>query len=270
MDTINSRPQSPKPLPHRPPVHRPAYNIRTARPSLGSNQTSPTTPKTDLKPHQSLPPRHTPQQPQQPAPRTLEIEFKFPALPKLPLRSLGKKLRVLIGSRLVRIAALLVLISAAVLFAYNQISKSTTSSSISTAGGSTYTAQKLEQGTPTYKTILPSGKNIDQLGGWTRVSPPDRDPVFAYVDHVGSVQINVSQQPLPKEFKEDTDAQIQELAKGYRADQKLTAGSTVIYLGTSAKGPQSAIFAKDGLLVLIKSAVKIDNNQWVDYINSLH
>lgn len=130
-------------------------------------------------------------------------------------------------------------------------------------------AETLTKGTPDFPTKLPAGKTIEQFGGWTRVSPSDRNPVFAYVDTIDGVPVNVSQQPLPADFRGDTAEQIAILAKGYNATEKLTAGDTTIYLGTSAKGPQSAILAKDNLLILMKSATKLDNASWTTYVDSL-
>src|SRR4051812_26486041 len=49
-----------------------------------------------------------------------------------------------------------------------------------------------------YQTILPEGKSISDFGGWTRVSPPKTDPVYAYTDEINSTSINVSEQPLPQ------------------------------------------------------------------------
>jgi hypothetical protein len=130
-------------------------------------------------------------------------------------------------------------------------------------------AGSLQRGTPDYPTILPANKTIEQLGGWTRVSPPDRNPVFAYVDKIGNIQINVSQQPLPAGFEVESDGQIEQLAAGYKANEKITVGTTSVHIGTSVKGPQSVIFSKDKLLVLIKSSAKVSNNDWAGYVNSL-
>ena len=124
-------------------------------------------------------------------------------------------------------------------------------------------------GTPTYGTVLPSGKSIADLGGWSRVSPPNRDPVYAFTDKVDSVSVIVSQQPLPDDFKSDPDGSIEKLAKGFHADTKVEADGTTAFLGTSAKGPQSVIFKKDDLLILIKSDSKIDTAKWSHYISSL-
>lgn len=125
------------------------------------------------------------------------------------------------------------------------------------------------QKTPDYATILPEGKSIEALGGWTRVSPPESNAVFAYVDMINGKQINVSQQPLPLEFKEETNSQIEKLAAGYKATEKVTVGDTTVFIGTSAKGPQSVIFVKNDLLILIKSSVAISEDEWASYVNTL-
>ncbi len=130
-------------------------------------------------------------------------------------------------------------------------------------------AQGLVKGTPKYATVLPAGKNIRALGGWTRVSPPNRDPVFAYVDKIGGVQIDVSEQPLPANFRNETDKHVTQLAQEFGANEKLTAGGTTAYLGTSAKGPQSVILSKNDLLILVKSTSPIPNDQWTAYLASL-
>ena len=122
---------------------------------------------------------------------------------------------------------------------------------------------------PDYKTALPSGTSIEKLGGWERVSPPEKDPVFAFTDKIGEVSITVSEQPLPNSFKADVGGKISELAKTYNATNILDANGTKVYIGTSAKGPQSTIFTKNDLLILIKSQAKIDDKAWIAYINSL-
>lgn len=123
--------------------------------------------------------------------------------------------------------------------------------------------------TPTYHTVLPGDKSVSELGGWKRISPPGKDPVFAYSDKVNGVPITVSQQPLPASFKTETASHIAELAKSYNADTKVNAGEITVYIGTSSKGPQSVIFAKENLLVLIKSQKSIDNSAWTEYIQTL-
>lgn len=120
-----------------------------------------------------------------------------------------------------------------------------------------------------FQTILPGGKTIKQLGGWQRISPLNTAPVYAFSDKIGDVSISVSQQPLPTSFASDVDGNIAQLATAYSATNSLDAGDTKIYIGTSAKGPQSTIFAKNNLLVLIKSQENISNDDWVKYVTSL-
>lgn len=123
--------------------------------------------------------------------------------------------------------------------------------------------------TPEYTTVLPKGKDAEALGGWKRISPPENDPVFAYSDTIGKVPVSVSQQPLPATFKNDIDNKVAEVAQKFNATNKLDADGTTVYIGTSAKGPQSVIFTKNNLLILIKSANKIKDAAWIDYIKTL-
>jgi hypothetical protein len=134
---------------------------------------------------------------------------------------------------------------------------------------STSLGNGLSKGTPEYATMLPAGKTAADFGGWTRISPPNINPVFAYSDMIGNISISVSQQPLPDSFKPDIDDQIREFAKSYNANQKITVGETNIYIGTSAKGAQSVIYSKNDLLILIKSSAVVSDDQWATYINSL-
>ena len=120
-----------------------------------------------------------------------------------------------------------------------------------------------------FQTVIPSGKTISQLGGWQRISPLNTAPVYAYADKIGDVTISVSQQPLPTSFAGSVDEKVSELATAYSATNTLDAEGVKVYIGTSAKGPQSTIFTKNDLLILIKSQENIDNESWIRYITSL-
>lgn len=132
-----------------------------------------------------------------------------------------------------------------------------------------YQKNLLTKGTPNYATVLPTGKTIQQLGGWTRVSPKSKNAVFAYVDKIGSVQIDVSEQPLPANFQYNTDQQVAQLAHNFNATEKVPAVSTNIYIATLADDSQAVILAKNNLLILMKSVSLVPPNQWVAYVNSL-
>lgn len=127
----------------------------------------------------------------------------------------------------------------------------------------------LQPGAPDYPTLLPASKSIEELGGWHRVSPPDKNPVYVYADSIGGTSISVSQQPLPEEFKTDTAEKVRLLAADFNANEKVTVGSTIVFIGKSAEGPESVIFHKDNLLILIKSRGGINNAQWANYIKEL-
>jgi hypothetical protein len=139
-----------------------------------------------------------------------------------------------------------------------------------TPASGAYTRPQLHYGTPDFSTLLPAGKTIQQLGGWVRISPPDKDPVYTYVDKIGNVQINVSEQPLPDNLKADTANKVAQLAQSSNATDKFVAvGSTPVYVASSGEGEQSVIFTKNHLLVLIKSNKPLTNNDWSAYIRSL-
>ncbi len=117
---------------------------------------------------------------------------------------------------------------------------------------------------PGYTTVLPIGKTIEQLGGWGRVSPPEKNPVFAYSDSVSSTHIVVSEQPLPE------NSQVSQIAKQFNASEKLVMiDGSIAYLATTSAGAQSLVISKSDLLILIRSSGKITNQVWVDYIGAL-
>ena len=126
-----------------------------------------------------------------------------------------------------------------------------------------------EKYSPTHKTFLPKNKNINDLGGWQRISPPDKEPVFAFSDKINETQISVSQQAMPEEFNKDPEKSVEELAKNENSTNIFSIETLKIYTGTSAKGPQTVIFFKDGTLVFIKSQGVVEESDWVDYIKNL-
>lgn len=140
------------------------------------------------------------------------------------------------------------------------------SSQTAQTGGS---SAQLPKETPDFSAVLPSGKSVSDYGGWTRVSPEDRNAVYAYTDTIDNVSIIVSEQPLPDSFKSDPSGSIQKLAESYSADRTFEANGTVVYIGKSAKGPQSLIFTAHDLLILIKSSATVSDEHWIRYITSL-
>jgi len=200
--------------------------------------------------------------------KTIDININFGVLPKLPrLRpaamatAIFARVRRIRWNRRTQIVSGIVAMAVAgggVFLVYNVMN-----GTFSRAVTSTTIAQ-----TPTYQTVTPSGKAASSLK-WQRVSPANSNPVFAYADTIDGVSVFVSQQPIPDNFQPNVDDHVAQLAAAYTATDKISAGSTPIYVGTSAQGPQSAIFSKNNLLVLIKSASKISDDAWASYVNSL-
>ena len=122
---------------------------------------------------------------------------------------------------------------------------------------------------PEHQTVLPESTSIEELGGWTLVSPPRNDPVFAYGDKIDGTSISVSQQPIPRQFVGDEANKLAELARDYSANREIEGTDTTTYIGNSANGPQSVLLIKNNLLIMIKSQDVITDASWVEYIKSL-
>jgi len=158
--------------------------------------------------------------------------------------------------------------SIVVLFVFSQIFSRHSIAPSQTTQTASGTAE-LPKESPTFTTILPSGKSASDYGGWTRISPSDRNAVYAYTDKLNDVSIIISEQPVPDSFKSDPSGSVQKLAEGYSANRTFDVDGTTVYIGKSAKGPQSLIFTKRDLLVLIKSSETITDDRWKTYIKSL-
>lgn len=179
--------------------------------------------------------------------------------PKQPARSRAElRLRLIKQALATSIAAVVIIV--AVYLLATSVSHQSSQPAVAESGGNG----------PKYQTVLPDGKTLAKLGGWRRVSPPDDSPVYAFEDKIGDVGISVSQQPLPKSFQANPHDHVAKLAKRFNAADKLTAGDTTLYVGTSVKGPQSVILTKAGLLILIKSKQKVSDAKWIDYVSSLN
>jgi hypothetical protein len=185
--------------------------------------------------------------------RTVEIKLAMPSSFKLPklksakrnqlLRSVGWKMTL----KKLALGATVVAVVIAVFVGFHIWSNSRNNDVAENPTEiNEHHSTTLTRGTPNYSTILPSGKSIQQLGGWARISPPDQNPVYAYADKISGIDVAVSEQPLPPNFQNNTVKQLAQLAKSVGASLKLTGnGGTTIYLGTAPQGPQSVVLSKD-------------------------
>lgn len=113
-----------------------------------------------------------------------------------------------------------------------------------------------------FKPVLPEGKTVQ----WRKISPPASEPVFAYNDSLADTEIIISQQELPRKLRDPDN--LKDLAEQFNATNKLSVSGITTYIGRSAKGPQSVIFAKNDVLVLIKSKDTIKDDAWIRYVSS--
>lgn len=124
-----------------------------------------------------------------------------------------------------------------------------------------------KKATPTFDTLTPSGTTSSQ--NWSLVSPPGRDPVYAYTDKIGGVSVIISQQPLPLTFRAKPEEHVRGLATNYAATDTLDINGLTVYTGISSNGPQSIIFTKGDLLILIKADSTVPDNALRSYISKL-
>jgi hypothetical protein len=196
--------------------------------------------------------------------KTIDINVNFGALPKIDIINKFSRLQSFLGRNKKFIAPIAIVILGVIGYiiwpaASQYIASGTQKDSDSSP----------QNKRPDYPTVLPKDKSINTLGGWKRVSPDDSNPVFAYADSINNIAISVSQQPLPDAFRKNSKESIADLAKQFAATDKVDASGTEVYIGTSSKGPQSVIFTKNGLLVLIKSQQKANDETWISYVESL-
>lgn len=123
---------------------------------------------------------------------------------------------------------------------------------------------------PSFKILYPGNKDENSVGELVKVSPPASAPVYTYLDNVGEIQLNVSQQELPDTFKINQDGELQKLAGSFQANDVIQVDSVKVYHGQSGSGVQSLLFIKGNLLITIRSSQKITNDTWAAYISALH
>jgi hypothetical protein len=202
--------------------------------------------------------------------KTIEISIRVPRtsfrkltrrFKKIPSRLISSKKRWIILSTV----SLVLIVSVGVMMARNGETHNKDDATRTTGG---VVAGKTVQ-TPNFQTVLPVGKSIQELGGWARVSPPEKEPVFAYADMIDGTRILVSQQPLPETFKKSPGTELTKLAEQFLANETITVNDSVVYIGTSEKGPQSVLLTAHDLLILVRADTKIANEQWVSYLASL-
>ena len=188
---------------------------------------------------------------------------------KISLKKGIAQIKRLLKKKRVRVGLLILLILFIGLIAFIKINPFSNNKGSKKEAAPLVTEQDKTAEVPFFETLIPASKSIEQLGGWTRISPQDKNAVFAFIDSIDNNRIVVGQQPLPEDFKEDTESQLESLAKTYKTSEKTTVNGVTVHFATSAKGPKAVIFVKNGILVNIRSSVTIPQEKWIDYVSSL-
>lgn len=124
------------------------------------------------------------------------------------------------------------------------------------------------EGMPSFDVLLPAQKDANSLGAQTRKTPTGV-VVFSYKDDVDGTAIQLTQQELPENFKKNP-AELQNFAKDkYFTQKTIQIDTTQVFAGLNQNGTQTAVFAKDGLLVFIKADKELTEVQWVQYVTNL-
>lgn len=194
----------------------------------------------------------------------ISVNIQLPSMDKLKTRASQTSKRIKRKTqqhRRVAIGMAAVVIISLGAFAVVQTRGSSSETGTDTPG---VLSEKTEK--PTFEYSLPKGEESNATG---EVRYDSEKKVVNFQDSIGGVAITISQQPLPTGFEDDTDAKVKRLAEDFSAKEVLATANPTAYLGTSAKGPQTVVFAKKNLLVFIQSAKEIDNNDWAEYITNL-
>jgi molybdopterin-binding protein len=203
---------------------------------------------------------------------TKEIEIKI-SLPKLRLKEKFRNVRLPKLTKrqwaVVGASCLLLAFIVSTQGIYNKSDKP--NAAIGSSSAPSVSGKVIGGDKPDFTTILPTGKTIDKLGGWGRVSPPTSAPVFAYSDMLGGTHIVVSEQQVPASFENNLQGQVAQIAKQLGATTKLqTANGTALYSGVTTSGVQSLVLSKADLLILIRTVSRVDNKIMEDYVDNLN
>lgn len=116
---------------------------------------------------------------------------------------------------------------------------------------------------PAFTVLFPNSQAKEKM------SYDTEKKVASYTGKVKGVDVTVSQQPVPANFKADPNGEVAKLAQSINATTKLDAPGLQAFLGQSIKGPQTVVFTKDGTLVFIKSSEQIPVADWNNFLESL-
>lgn len=116
---------------------------------------------------------------------------------------------------------------------------------------------------PNFPVLAPAGYNS------AGIRYDSQRKVASYSHTIRGVEVIVSQQALPENFKSDPQAKVSDLARKFNATKEIVAGEVTAFAGKSADGPQSVIFQKNEVLVFIYSPIELDSQSLTSFITEL-
>jgi hypothetical protein len=124
--------------------------------------------------------------------------------------------------------------------------------------------------TTEFELLFSSGKSQESFE-IALVSPPQNEPVYAYVDTIDGIELRISQQRVPEAFAGDQATKLEEVAKDFQATDIIQIDDMKVYHGFTERfgGTQSLVFIKKDVMVFISSAQKQSDDVWAGYVLGL-
>lgn len=121
-----------------------------------------------------------------------------------------------------------------------------------------------------FQLLIPAGKDVSDFEV-AKVSPPENAPVYAFIDTFQGVELRLSQQEMPPEFKDNQAEKLAQVAKDFQATDVIQIDDMKVYHGFTERfgGVQSLVFIKKDVMVFISSAKKFSDDDWAGYILGL-
>lgn len=125
---------------------------------------------------------------------------------------------------------------------------------------------------PEFKSYTPSSKQIEDLGGWRKLTPPNKNskPAYVFLDSLSGVNFRVTQQEIPASIRNDPQKGLGEISQAQTGTRPVPMedGST-LYISTTDNGSQSMLVIKGEVLISITSSGILSDDQWKQYITEL-
>ncbi len=123
---------------------------------------------------------------------------------------------------------------------------------------------------PEFELVYPEGKSREDFDSIAVVSPPGSPLAYAYLDKIDEISVQVSQQEVPDNLKNDQDQQLKSLAENFLANTPINGNDYIAYVGLNRPGgPQSIVLIKSDRLIFMKTDSEIEHELLGIYMDNL-